>query len=149
LTTLEKKYKELLFNHGLWENECDAIFEEFRKSPSATAMTDGDRDRFLDDMQDYGENATFLFGVLWLGLKNTALEWLGKNKPLHWARAMFSENPDEIIAEQKELWEKRREARETGMEEVEAPAPPPRPAVFGGINTRAPNMQQLPREKKP
>jgi hypothetical protein len=150
MTTFEKKFKELLFNHGLWEDECDAIFEEFRKSPVAVAMTEGDRDRFHDDMEDYGPNANLLFNIHWLGLKKAALEWLGKNKPLHWARAMFSDDPDTILAEQKKLWDERKEKKE-GEEAPQDSSFVPKPPKYSSsiADLKRPNMQQLPREKKP
>ena len=79
---IEDTLKRELIDHGLWEKEADAILEEAKADPANELM----KDRWTDDAEGYPRP---LLGILWIGIKSKAVDWLKANKPDHWALSML------------------------------------------------------------
>lgn len=80
--TIEDTLKKKLIDHGLWEEEADAIFEIARADPVNEPM----KDRWTDDEGDYPST---MLVALWLSIEPIAVDWLKANKQNHWALSMF------------------------------------------------------------
>lgn len=77
---LEQKVKEYLFEHGIWEDECQQIFEELKKTSEKSCI------KWSDSADGYPD-------VFWKAVaysaKLEAIKWLKENKPQHFALFML------------------------------------------------------------
>ncbi len=76
--TIKNTVKEKLINHGLWPQEADDIVENVILAPENEAM----KDLWNDHAEGYPEQITSL---AWFSAKLHAIEFLEKNKPMHFA----------------------------------------------------------------
>ena len=81
MTILEKMSKRL-YDHGLFEDQCKQIIEEYLASDLGKEM----RGRINEDEAVYPPQ---LIAIVWIGIKKAALIWMAKKCPKHWARQLF------------------------------------------------------------
>lgn len=81
--TIEQCLTQYLDDRGLWPNETKAVMAEFRASDPAKPMTG----RWNDQVDEYPSD---LRAILAVSLNHTAVEWIDKHAPKHWARVMFT-----------------------------------------------------------
>lgn len=75
----EEKIKELLFNHGMFENQANAVIKIMKEDKAMV-------NRWNDDTGEYPDS---VLNVLWLSVKAAALEYIDENCPLAWFRSLF------------------------------------------------------------
>ena len=85
--TIEGALEELLFNHGLFDNQAKAVVDRVKSSSSMKNM-DG---RWNESHDEYPDA---MFKVLWLVTKTEAVSWIDENMPKYWARPLFT---DELV----------------------------------------------------
>lgn len=78
---VEQFAKDLLFENGLWEDECDSIISSFKAENKV-----GEQIKWNDFIEGYP--LVFKLAIS-RSLKIFALEWLKKNKPQHFAIFML------------------------------------------------------------
>jgi hypothetical protein len=78
-----------LYNNGLFEQEADAILSSLVSQQDHPMFA-----RWNDTATGYPAE---MLGLLWMDAKASALEWIDKNKPLHWARPMFTPDVEGTI----------------------------------------------------
>ncbi len=81
---IREKAMKALSERGMFDTQAVEIIEKYLNSPLGEMM----KDRFDDDESNYPPQ---MFVGVWIGLKQTALEWIDEKKPKHWARPMFAE----------------------------------------------------------
>ena len=84
MTTVREKFLKLLHDHGLFEDEAKGVLELYENSPLGEPM----KGRMNDKVDNYPQP---LIVATWMGVSASAVEWIDKNKPLHWARPMFAD----------------------------------------------------------
>jgi len=75
------KLRTTLYDHGLFEEQADAILARVMEKSEPMAG------RWNDPVDAY---PPFMINVLWMGVKPEAVRWIDENMPLHWARPMFT-----------------------------------------------------------
>lgn len=82
MVTVEDKLKEMLFNHGLFENQATTIVEMV-KADKANEATER---RWEDNVEDY---PSVFLSALWLSVQDCALQYIDANCPEAWFRSLF------------------------------------------------------------
>lgn len=80
--SLEGKLLKLMMDNGLWLKEAAAVLASVVESEEQKPM----QYRWNDPTSDYPDA---LLAVLWLTIRDAALEWIDENEPQHFARPMF------------------------------------------------------------
>lgn len=80
--TIEERIKEWLYNHGMFEDQADAVVKAMKTDEANVAMVN----RWGDDVEDYLDS---LMVVLLVAAKHAALEYIDANCPRAWFRPMF------------------------------------------------------------
>ena len=80
---IRDKLLKLLHDNGLFETEAKAVLDLYLSSPLGEPM----KSRMDDDESGYPQTTIV---ATWMGVCASAVEWIDKNKPHHWARAMFA-----------------------------------------------------------
>lgn len=78
-----------LYNNGLFEDQADAVLLSLVSQQDHPMFG-----RWDDAATDY---PPAMLGLLWMEAKASALEWIDKNMPLHWARPMFTPDVEGTI----------------------------------------------------
>ena len=81
--TIREKLLNLLHDNGLFEDEAKGVLELYINSPMGEPM----EGRMDDKVEDYPQT---VIAATWMGVSASAVEWIDKNKPMHWARSMFA-----------------------------------------------------------
>lgn len=82
--TTKERLKKMLTDRGMFDDQADAILEEaIPKIESATPDYQMTWNRPAEEYPDV------LYNVMWIYLKDAALEWIEKNAPQTWFRPMF------------------------------------------------------------
>lgn len=81
--TIHETLKTKLVDHGLFADEAEAVLTELAAAPESESM----QGRWREDADDYPPVMT---SVLMLSAKRKAVEWIDRNKPMHWARALLA-----------------------------------------------------------
>lgn len=84
--TVREKMKERLVENGLWPKEADAVIENAEYDKSLDAMVS----RWDETVEGYPSQ---LLATIWASIKLFAIEWIDKNKPMHFAKLILS-NPN-------------------------------------------------------
>lgn len=82
--TIENALKKKLIDHGLWEEEANAVLE----AAKADLINESMNGRWTDDEEGYP--STILVAI-WFNIKSIAVDWLRANKPNHLALSMFGD----------------------------------------------------------
>ncbi len=82
--TLKNRFLNDLIGNGLFPEQATAVIEYYLNSELGKTM----KERMNDDESDYTE-ATL--AAIWMSVRATAVQWIDKNIPLHWARPMFAD----------------------------------------------------------
>lgn len=82
MTTIEDKLKEMLFNHGLFEDQTATVMEMMKADEVNEAM----EGRWGENVEDY---PPVLLSVLWLSMRDCALRYIDANCPKAWFRSLF------------------------------------------------------------
>ncbi len=82
--TIEQFSIKHLTDNGLWPQEAIAVVYTAKKAMEAEM--DGQR-RWNDDIEGYPKP---FWGVMMLTLNRRAVEYIDANKPMHFARPMFT-----------------------------------------------------------
>jgi len=80
-----------LYDNGLFENQADAVLENLMKSEAQEPM----KGRWNDSVEGYPK---VLLVMGWIAAQDEAVKWIDANLPQHWARPMFTREPDEAPA---------------------------------------------------
>ena len=80
--TFEDKIKEMLVEHGMFENDAAAIVETMKADEVNEPMAH----RWNDSVEDYPQSVLI---ILWASARATALEYIDANCPKAWFRPMF------------------------------------------------------------
>jgi hypothetical protein len=83
--TIEEKVKDMLVEHGLWDNEAVIVVEKAKEAPNLVSMIEG-HDRWADDVSGY---PTGLLATVFVSVKYIAIDWLKAEKPMHFALPML------------------------------------------------------------
>ena len=81
--TIEDKIKEMLIEHGLFDNQAAEIIEAMKVDEINEPM----EHRWTDKVDDYPPQ---MLTILWAGAKYQALEYIDANCPEAWFRPMFT-----------------------------------------------------------
>jgi len=82
---IREKFLKNLQNMGLFGSEAKGVLELYEKSSMGEPM----KGRMGDDESDYPSQ---VIATTWIGISASAVEWIDKNKPQHWARPMFAKS---------------------------------------------------------
>jgi len=82
--TIREMMETKLQENGLWPDEATAIMDAIEDEKCAESMNG----RWKDAADGYPPQ---LFAVSWMVVQTVAAKWLEENKPMHWARPMFSD----------------------------------------------------------
>ena len=91
METTKEKCISFLTNNGLWPQESEQVFEAAKPR-----LEVGGYQMTWDRPANEYPNA--LYAVMFITLKAVALEWIDQNKPMHFARPMFTSDPEAEIA---------------------------------------------------
>lgn len=80
--TFEEKIISMLIENGMWQSQTEKVLKIFKKSQESAFMI-GIWDH---EINDYPKE---MLGVIWMGVKPTALKWIDENKPEAFYRDMF------------------------------------------------------------
>ena len=80
--TIEDKIREMLVEHGMFENDAAAVVETMKADEANEPMAH----RWNDNIEDYPPS---ILVVLWMEARNVALEYIDANCPKAWFRPMF------------------------------------------------------------
>jgi len=89
MTTIREKMEEMLFEHGLFEDQATAIMEQAVKQEDFKHM----EGRWDDKTEEYPSQFT---SVLWLSIKDIALCWIDENMPGAWFRPLFTDGGNHV-----------------------------------------------------
>ena len=73
---------KMMTDRGLWPKEADAVLESLKVSNPALAEC---------LHKQWEEYPLVLHTTAWMVVKGAVVDYIDKNKPLHWARPMFAE----------------------------------------------------------
>ena len=82
--TIEEKMRQMLVENGLFEQDCNAVMEIVKGYKHTESM----KSRWGDAVDGYPDS---LLVVVWMSVKQAAVEWIDTNCPLAWYRPMFAE----------------------------------------------------------
>lgn len=85
-----------LYDNGLFEKQADDVLERVIANDADTSETM--KGRWNDRASDYPPIMT---AVLWMSVKDEALKWIDEKMPKHWARPMFTRDPEETLRQMK------------------------------------------------
>lgn len=86
--TIEEKLVEMLYESGLFKNQAVEIVERAK----ANVVNESMQNRWQDQAEGYPPQ---LLAVLWVSVKDHALEWIDENCPQAWFRPLFdNDNPN-------------------------------------------------------
>ena len=80
--TFEDKIKEMLVEHGMWDDEAKAVVEMLK----ADKLNESMAHRWNDDVEDYPLS---MLAILWMETKHIAIEYIDANCPEAFYRPMF------------------------------------------------------------
>jgi ribonuclease I len=80
--TIRKRLETELVNHGLWPNEAEAVMTELEADEASKPM----QGRWNEDETVYPPQ---LLAVVLMSAKTKAVEWIDRNKPMHFARGVL------------------------------------------------------------
>ncbi len=81
--TIEEKFKKLLFDSGMCEDEAEAVIEMVKDASSVKQAM-----RWGDPVEGYPAP---LYELLWVEVKRAALKYIDANCPQAWFRPMFTQ----------------------------------------------------------
>jgi hypothetical protein len=81
--TLKQAILKRLYDHGLFEDQAQAVFDLMIVAPENKEMAD----RWNDMVEDY---PPAIYALAWMSAKQCAVQWIDANKPKHWARPVFA-----------------------------------------------------------
>ena len=82
MVTIEDKFREMLFNHGMFENQAAAVVEMVKADKTNEKM----KQRWQDDVEGY---PSVLLSALWYSVERCALRYIDANCPEAWFRSLF------------------------------------------------------------
>jgi hypothetical protein len=82
MKTIKQTIIEKLQEHGLWPNEAKEVMEMVEADPANESM----QGRWGESPEGY---PAIIMAAAWMSARWNALEWINKNKPLHFAKGMF------------------------------------------------------------
>ena len=92
MQTTKERCIEFLTDRGLWPNEAEAVLEKAKPE----IEVGGYRMTWERPASEYPVE---LYAVIGLILSRNAVEWIDRNKPMHFARMMFvPQNPVALTA---------------------------------------------------
>lgn len=78
--TVEAAMTNYLISNGMSDNQSESVIDETKKEMSGTFNNwDSEIDAYSNQLQN----------LIKLSVKQTALDWLNKNKPMAWFKTMF------------------------------------------------------------
>lgn len=80
--TVEEKLVDMLYNQGLFRPQAVEIVEHVKADKANESMAE----RWQDVADGYPDQ---IFAVLWISVKDHALQWIDENCPNAWFRPMF------------------------------------------------------------
>ena len=80
--TIEDKIKEMLVEHGMWEDQAEAVVEAMKANEINRSMVH----RWNDDVEGYPPS---MLAILWMKAKHAAIEYIDANCPETFFRPMF------------------------------------------------------------
>ena len=83
------RLRTALYNNGLFEDQADAVLSKVVNQKDSPMQG-----RWNDPASDY---PPIMLSVLMLDVNASALEWIDNNAPRHWARPLFTPNPDKTL----------------------------------------------------
>lgn len=81
--TFEEKCLNLLQEYGMWPDQAMEVLEMVKADEANKAMIG----RWSDSVEGYPAS---LIAVLWLSVKDVALQYIDANCPTAWFRTMFA-----------------------------------------------------------
>jgi len=81
--TFREKLTEMLYERGLFKEQAEKVLEFYENS-----LGDGMKGRLDDNANDYPEAVMV---TVWMGVCESAVQWIDTEQPQHWARPMFAE----------------------------------------------------------
>jgi hypothetical protein len=81
--TFRQKMMEMLEGNGLFDSQAKAVVDSYTNGPLGEDM----KERMGDEIDGYPDSVLV---ATWMGVKQSALDWIEKNCPEHWARGMFA-----------------------------------------------------------
>lgn len=82
--TFEETARDMMYQRGMFDNMIDAVMPTIIAAPENEAMAQ----RWHDQVSDY---PPMMKNILWLTVKNHALEYIEKECPQAWFKAAFGE----------------------------------------------------------
>lgn len=73
--TIEEKMRKTLFDYGIFDDVIDAIMVSAKATIGPKVI---DASRWADNVESYPRE---LFAVLWMSVKDAAIDWGKANKP--------------------------------------------------------------------
>ena len=83
MPTIEQKLTQRLVDNGLFEDMAEKIMQQIKADDNGTMQG-----RWGDSIEDYPD---IMLAVLWVTVRDTALEWIDENLPNAWFRPLFAE----------------------------------------------------------
>lgn len=80
-------FKKELYQRGLFEEQCDEIMDTVIKDDTLESMND----RWDDDMKSYPDTMKV---IIWIAVKKAAIEYIEKNCPGAWFKALFTDEAE-------------------------------------------------------
>lgn len=78
----EEAIKKMLFDRGLFEDQCNEIFTRMEASPANEAM----KGRWQEKTDDYPE---IMLDIAWIFARKEALDFIDETCPNAWFRPLF------------------------------------------------------------
>lgn len=80
--TIREKLETELVNHGLWPKEAKEVMDELEADEASESM----QGRWNEDTTAYPPQ---LLAVVFFSAKQKAIDWIDRNKPMHFARGIL------------------------------------------------------------
>lgn len=88
--SIEETIKKMLFERGLFEDQCDAILARMKASPANEAM----QGHWQDKPEDYPE---MMMSLAWYSARKEALAFIDENCPQALFRPVFASAEGEAV----------------------------------------------------
>lgn len=80
--TIQQKMHNMLVDHLMWDDEATEVIDKAKESEVLSSMVG----RWNDDTTDYPPT---LLSVVWISVRDCAIEWLQERAPKHIALTML------------------------------------------------------------
>jgi hypothetical protein len=80
--TIEEKIKEMLFERGMFEDQCSQVVARMKADPANEAMSG----RWQDKPEDY---PPMIMSLMWFSACNEAVKFIDETCPKAWFREIF------------------------------------------------------------